>query len=192
MIAETRQRVHDVLLEVQELLRGKEDPTGLYERVTNAVYEVRAYRPQMTLNEYQLRASATAIYPGRGSFLGLMYVTGKMAGEAGEFSENTFKALRDDNIATVKGWEAEPIEDGATDDGYKKYKPGEKVITVSFGPLRPERRAKNKKELGDILWYVSQSAFELGYTLGEIAEDNIGKLSDRAERDVLKGSGSDR
>jgi len=49
-----------------------------------------------------------------------------------------------------------------------------------------------KKELGDVLWYVSQVATEFNLNLSEIAEANIVKLRDRAERGKLKGSGDNR
>ena len=49
-----------------------------------------------------------------------------------------------------------------------------------------------KKELGDVLWYVSQAAYELGYTLQDIAQENIFKLADRAQRKVLNGEGDER
>lgn len=45
------------------------------------------------------------------------------------------------------------------------------------------------KELGDVLWYVTAAANELGYTLADVAEINIVKLTDRKERDVIQGSG---
>jgi NTP pyrophosphatase (non-canonical NTP hydrolase) len=48
------------------------------------------------------------------------------------------------------------------------------------------------KELGDVLWYLTRSAKELGYNLTEIAEINIEKLSDRKERGVLQGGGDTR
>lgn len=48
------------------------------------------------------------------------------------------------------------------------------------------------KELGDVLWYLTASASELGYTLADVAEVNIVKLSDRAERGQLQGSGDTR
>jgi len=48
------------------------------------------------------------------------------------------------------------------------------------------------KELSDVLWYLTASANELGYTLTDIAEINIVKLTDRAERSVLQGSGDTR
>lgn len=48
------------------------------------------------------------------------------------------------------------------------------------------------KELGDVLWYLTSSANELGVSLADIAEVNIVKLWDRKERDVLHGSGDTR
>ena len=47
-------------------------------------------------------------------------------------------------------------------------------------------------ELGDILWYVSDLAKNLGYSLQDIAEMNIQKLADRRERNALKGNGDYR
>lgn len=48
------------------------------------------------------------------------------------------------------------------------------------------------KELGDVLWYLTASAKELGFSLQDVAEVNIVKLSDRAEREMLQGSGDTR
>jgi NTP pyrophosphatase (non-canonical NTP hydrolase) len=53
-------------------------------------------------------------------------------------------------------------------------------------------REAMKKELGDVLWYVSALADDLGYTLEEVADTNLEKLSSRAARGVLGGSGDDR
>lgn len=47
-------------------------------------------------------------------------------------------------------------------------------------------------ELGDVLWYVAMSAHELGYSLDEIAHGVVKKLRDRANRNVIKGSGDNR
>ncbi|MDE1852085.1 MAG: nucleoside triphosphate pyrophosphohydrolase family protein, partial [Candidatus Micrarchaeota archaeon] len=47
-------------------------------------------------------------------------------------------------------------------------------------------------ELGDVLWYVSQLAAELGLDMDYIAEKNIKKLKDRMDRNALKGSGDNR
>ena len=43
------------------------------------------------------------------------------------------------------------------------------------------------KELGDVLWYVTSLADDLGYTLQDVIELNIQKLSSRKERGVVNG-----
>lgn len=47
-------------------------------------------------------------------------------------------------------------------------------------------------EVGDVLWYLSQVCEEFGWSLDEIAEENIDKLQDRQERDKLTGEGDSR
>jgi NTP pyrophosphatase (non-canonical NTP hydrolase) len=47
-------------------------------------------------------------------------------------------------------------------------------------------------ELGDVLWYISAMAQELGYPLEIIALTNLQKLSRRKQRGTLNGSGDDR
>lgn len=49
-----------------------------------------------------------------------------------------------------------------------------------------------EKELGDVLWYVSQLATALDLSLNEIAEKNTEKLQSRKSRGVLQGSGDER
>lgn len=47
-------------------------------------------------------------------------------------------------------------------------------------------------ELGDVLWYLARYADELGYSLQDIAEMNVHKLSKRKENNALQGSGDNR
>ena len=47
------------------------------------------------------------------------------------------------------------------------------------GVLNDETRAKLKDELGDVLWYISACADELGLSIGEIAAYNVDKLAKR-------------
>lgn len=67
-----------------------------------------------------------------------------------------------------------------------------KVIRDKGGVIDDETREMIKKELGDVLWYVSQLATELGLLLDDVAEHNIEKLYSRMERNVLHGDGDNR
>ncbi|NQV13235.1 MAG: nucleoside triphosphate pyrophosphohydrolase family protein [Parcubacteria group bacterium] len=67
-----------------------------------------------------------------------------------------------------------------------------KVIRDKDGKLDEETRDMLKKELGDVLWYVSQLATELNLSLDEVAEENIKKLYSRLERGKISGSGDKR
>ena len=49
-----------------------------------------------------------------------------------------------------------------------------------------------KKELGDVLWYVTQIATELKLDLTDVAQANLDKLFSRMGRDQIKGSGDNR
>lgn len=53
-------------------------------------------------------------------------------------------------------------------------------------------REKMKKEIGDVLWHLATLASDNELSLNEIALENINKLRDRAERNVLQGSGDNR
>lgn len=60
------------------------------------------------------------------------------------------------------------------------------------GQLTADRREKIKLEIGDTLWYLSQVAHEIGFTLEDIAQANLEKIAGRVERGTLHGSGDDR
>src|SRR5437868_14402759 len=47
------------------------------------------------------------------------------------------------------------------------------------GVLNDDIRVKLKDELGDVLWYISACADELGLTLNEIAEYNVDRMFKR-------------
>ena len=77
-------------------------------------------------------------------------------------------------------------EAGEFADKIKKTIRGDKDITD------PLVRGDLMLELGDSLWYLVNAAYELGFTLQDIAEANINKLRSRAERGVLKADGDHR
>lgn len=67
-----------------------------------------------------------------------------------------------------------------------------KVLRDSNGDFNDENRRKVADELGDVLWYLAACAEDIGYTLDEIAQMNITKLTDRRNRGVIQGSGDNR
>jgi len=67
-----------------------------------------------------------------------------------------------------------------------------KVIRDKGGIIDEETRREVKKELGDVLWYLTQIGSELGMTLEDIANENIKKLFSRKNRGKLNGDGDNR
>lgn len=67
-----------------------------------------------------------------------------------------------------------------------------KVFRDKDGEISDETRAALKAELGDVLWYLAQTATELELSLDEIAEGNIAKLLDRLARGKIRGDGDNR
>lgn len=57
---------------------------------------------------------------------------------------------------------------------------------------RIELAIKLHKEIGDLLWYISETSNLLNLDLEKIAKDNIKKLADRQRRNKLKGEGDER
>ena len=67
-----------------------------------------------------------------------------------------------------------------------------KVIRDEAGIVSEQKKEEIKKELGDVLWYISQIATELDFSLGAVAKLNIEKLQSRFERNKISGSGDNR
>lgn len=67
-----------------------------------------------------------------------------------------------------------------------------KVMRDENSVLTREKKEELIKELGDVLWYITALAIEFDSSLEEVAHKNWAKLLDRAERDVLHGSGDNR
>ncbi len=78
---------------------------------------------------------------------------------------------------------------GETGEVAEKIK---KVIRDKGGVMGEETKTELKKELGDVLWYVTQIAAELNLSLDDIAALNIEKLYSRLERGKISGSGDNR
>lgn len=67
-----------------------------------------------------------------------------------------------------------------------------KIMRDKSGIVDRQTQIGLSKELGDVLWYLSNMCDELGLDLEEIAEENILKLQSRQKRGTLQGEGDDR
>ena len=77
-------------------------------------------------------------------------------------------------------------EAGETADKFKK------IIRDEGGTISEKSRGEIVKELGDVLWYIASIARYLDTDLSKIAHDNIAKLEDRYQRNLLHGEGDER
>ena len=121
----------------------------------------------MTLNEYQEQAMTTCM-PTCNAF---PYMFTNLVGEVGEFASKVAKNIRKGN-ATISG-----------DLLWTGYLTDEEVAEQ----LRPL-----SKELGDILWQLSGLCHVLGFSLEDVARQNLEKLADRQKRHVIDGNGDER
>lgn len=67
-----------------------------------------------------------------------------------------------------------------------------KIFRDRGGVMTDEDKEEIAKEMGDVLWYLSQMAQYVGKDFVEIAQMNLDKLRSRQERGVLAGNGDNR
>ena len=106
--------------------------------------------------------------PSCGNF---SYMMLNLVGEIGEFAGKIAKAIRhkelciDRNILSLK------------DINREKY---------------ADKEPDLRKEAGDILWQLAGLCRVMGWSLEDVAQENLKKLSDRKDRGVIDGSGDNR
>ena len=135
--------------------------------------ERSAEKDGLTLNEYQrkaLRTNAKSSDNESYSLFGLF-------AEVGEIADKIAKAVRKE-IITING---DFIYEGknATKDG---------LSTLEYAEFENGLKA----ELGDVLWFVAHLAHRFSWTLEEVGQDNIDKLTSRQKRGVIIGNGDNR
>ena len=67
-----------------------------------------------------------------------------------------------------------------------------KVLRDKNGEFDMESKEAIKKELGDVLWYLSNLCTEFKFSLNDVALLNLEKLKLRSSRGNISGSGDDR
>jgi NTP pyrophosphatase (non-canonical NTP hydrolase) len=67
-----------------------------------------------------------------------------------------------------------------------------KMFRDDKGKLTEEKKIEIVKELGDVVWYISQIATEFDVKFSDVIKGNIEKLTSRQQRGKLHGSGDNR
>lgn len=122
----------------------------------------------MDLNEYQAQAIKFAKYSeSEYPFLALGEEVGEVMGKLAKFIRKN-----GGNLSSV-------LDDISYPD-------------IELNSDHFELRMQVKKELGDVLWQLQACCNELGFTLEEVALNNIDKLSGRESRGTIVGEGDSR
>lgn len=118
----------------------------------------------MTLNDYQKAAMTTCTDSSRN----FSYMFLNLVGEVGEFASKVAKRIR-------KGFDV--IQDNDI---------------ISKDIATKEEVEEIRKEAGDILWQLSGLCSIMGWSLEDVAKENLAKLADRQKRNVIVGEGDNR
>ena len=97
---------------------------------------------------------------------GLVYPAMGLASEAGEVLSHVKKLARDEDMHLD--------------------------IEYPDTMLSADKRAEIASEVGDCLYYLAMICTDIGYSLEEVADNNIQKLHSRWKRGKLSGSGDNR
>lgn len=120
---------------------------------------------EMTLNEYQRLAMTTCM----DSCDNISYMLLNLVGEVGEFASKVAKHIRKGEIVISNN----------------KIRSYPDTITI---------RAESdlQKEAGDCLWQLAGLCKVMGWSLEDVARENLGKLADRKARGVIDSDGDNR
>lgn len=120
----------------------------------------------MSLEEYQRKAMTTCMESSNN----FCYMMLNLVGEVGEFSSKVAKAIR--KRKAIVEWNH--------------------LITEDEVAMTEDELDDLKKEAGDILWQLSGLCTVMGWKLEDVAQENLAKLSDRKDRNVIAGNGDNR
>lgn len=114
----------------------------------------------MELNEYQERAMTTCM----ASSNNFSYMFLNLVGEVGEFASKIAKFIR-------------------------KEKADIEYNTLMFNGCKHEEVEELKKEAGDMLWQLSGLCTVMGWSLEDVAQQNLDKLAARKKVGTIDGNG---
>ena len=120
----------------------------------------------MDIKDYQKQAMTTCM----ATCDNFSYMFLNLVGELGEFASKIAKSIRK--------------RDGVVDKNAFFHTSSVLKHTEFYAELR--------KEVGDILWQLSGLCDVMGWSLDDVAKENLQKLADRKERHVIDGDGDNR
>ena len=117
----------------------------------------------MELKEYQERAMTTCM-PSSNNF---SYMFLNLVGEVGEFASKVAKAIRKGNAEISNS----------------------KLSRIGDTDMLAKQEDELKKEAGDILWQLSGLCSVMGWSLEDVAQQNLDKLAARKAVGTIDGNG---
>jgi NTP pyrophosphatase (non-canonical NTP hydrolase) len=123
-------------------------------------------KKELTLNEYQKKAMTTCLKESDN----FSYMFLNLVGEVGEFASKVAKHIRKGNA----------------------YISGSSDLYFNEFPELSENEKELMKEAGDMLWQLSGLCSVMGWSLNDIAQQNLDKLASRQQRNVIEGNGDNR
>lgn len=172
--------------------------------VSSDLSEAQLEEAGSSFDAYQKFTNSVALYP---KDVALPYTTLGLNGEPGEVAAKV-AAIISKALLVTEGAAVDEKRDttfqlhsllkqiAKTSSEAEKLKKairkGEKKILPIGGLITDKEREEIALELGDVLWYVAQTAETLGIPLSQIASGNVKKLKSRKERGVIQGNGDNR
>lgn len=109
-----------------------------------------------------------------------------------DFKEYQKESIKTDLNVVVKNSNLAYYALGLCDEAGEVAGKVKKLYRDYNGELTEEYKKEIEKELGDVIWYLSQMCTKLGLDFNEVAKMNLDKLNSRKERNKLSGSGDNR
>jgi len=109
-----------------------------------------------------------------------------------DFKEYQEKSKKTDLKVTINNSNLAYYALGLADESGEVAGKIKKLYRDFDGKLTEEYKKEIAKELGDVMWYLTQLSTNLGLSIEEVAQMNIDKLYARMDQNKLKGNGDNR
>lgn len=141
----------------------------------------------LALNDYQHAAMTTCM----DSSNNFSYMMLNLVGEVGEFASKVAKNIRKEKLQIgqiTTNNDPDLSSDSRLYVAYDGHTNDAKISYEEFDEIKLELQ----KEAGDILWQIAGLCSVMGWSLEEVAQQNLDKLASRKERNVIDGNGDNR